>query len=433
MIEFLGLFLGLLTGPQPVAVAVTAADVAAVEIRLDGEVCGVDRRAPFEVECNFGAALLPRELVAVATNSNGQQIATARELVNLPGAQVEARFVVEPVGARLIWEERSGAVPRSVAVALDGEPLEVDRRGRVELPVRRGLLVGEVEFSDTLRAQAVAYLGGEYHDTTDSRLTAVPVLWDRRRHPAADDLAVVLTVDGQAAEVAAIDTGRAEVLIVREGSEWNLESLLDLHRHMRSRRGAIYGDIHGRDLRGVRPGDRLRVILTEEPPALRSLIDLPVSADISEGGRLSILESMTNRYIIGREYPQGAQRIADAVAMAGYVAAGSARPRAVILIRSGRLQDSSTLTPQQARAYLAALRVPLLVWRPLAARDGGTDGEWAGEVEIWTEAGLVSAVAELRKLLDRQVIAWIEGEHLPHRIGLARGVRRVRLPGEQTP
>ncbi len=47
MIHFLTLFLGLLTGPQNISIAVSSPDVASVELRLDGESCGIDYDAPW--------------------------------------------------------------------------------------------------------------------------------------------------------------------------------------------------------------------------------------------------------------------------------------------------------------------------------------------------------------------------------------------------
>jgi hypothetical protein len=103
VVSFLTLFLGLVWGEHPVAVAVRG-DVATVELRLDGSVAGQVAGVPWKGSVDFGPDLLPHELVAAAFDSNGKEIGTARQWVNLPRPFVEASFVLEmpsPDGARV--------------------------------------------------------------------------------------------------------------------------------------------------------------------------------------------------------------------------------------------------------------------------------------------------------------------------------------------
>ncbi len=432
MLEFLTLFLGLMTGPQEVRLASTSAEVVSVELFLDGTSCGVDHDEPWAIVCDLGNALLPHELRAVGRLPNGDAVAEARQLVNIPGAEVAARFVREqgtPDTVRLVWEERAGRKERAATVSLDDLALSVDQEGIVALPkldpTAPNLLRAEVVFTDTLRAQATMVLGCCFQDVAQSGLTSVPLAWGRRRSVKLEHLQQVLTAQKRPLRTVAVDHGYAEIVVVREGSEWNLESLMDLYLLMHVRRK---GDLSGRDLRGLRPGDQLRVVFAEEAPDLTAISALPVSEDISDNGSRSLLELVANSFFPDRDFPQGSQRIADAVAMAGFVAAGSGRARAVVLIRSGRVEDSSSLTPQQAANYLGALRVPLLVWRPLARHDGGGDQEWQGETEIHSLAGFLKATEKLRRTLDGMVIAWVEGSYLPHQIEIAPTARKVRFP-----
>ncbi len=379
--------------------------------------------------------MLPHELHALARNSDGESIAEARQLVNVPGSSADARFVLakgtlqNPQTVRLLWQARSGGTERTATASLDGRVLNIGPAGVVELPsLKHGspqVLHAEVVFTDTLRAQATMLLGCCFHESTSSELTGVPLSWRRRQQPVIGQLQKVLRVGGQPIRTVAIERELAEIVVVREGSEWNLESLLDLYHQMHLRRR---GDLSGADLRGLRLGDHLRVVFAEDAPDLAALTDLPVSQDVSEGGSLSILEVISNRFFPTQDFPQGSQRIADAVAMAGIVAAGSGRPRAVILIRSGRIEDSSSLTAHQAAEYLRALRVPLLVWRPLSSRDGDSDLEWPGETEIYSLPGFLAATKTLRRTLDQQLVAWVEGTYLLRQIEIAPGMRKIDFP-----
>ena len=56
------------------------------------------------------------------------------------------------------------------------------------------------------------------------------------------------------------------------------------------------------------------------------------------------------------------QRLADAVAVAGLAAVEEERRRAVVLVLGPDAEDGSLLSPAEATAFLAQLRVPLRVW-----------------------------------------------------------------------
>ena len=79
MIRILSVFLGLVTGLQPVAVRV-GGEVVAVELQIDGQSVGVLRGDPWEMVCDFGTELAPHELVAVGRDSAGREIARRENL-----------------------------------------------------------------------------------------------------------------------------------------------------------------------------------------------------------------------------------------------------------------------------------------------------------------------------------------------------------------
>jgi len=99
-------------------------------------------------------------------------------------------------------------------------------------------------------------------------------------------------------------------------------------------------------------------------------------------------------------------RLADAVAASGLVAAAGPRKRAVILVvGNGRDVDESLFTPEQARAYLSEVGVPLFVLRTGKARNDG----WPPGTRVTTMHGFASALHEIRdEVLDQQIV-WFRG------------------------
>ena len=118
--------------------------------------------------------------------------------------------------------------------------------------------------------------------------------------------------------------------------------------------------------------------------------------------------------------PPTPERIADAVCVAGSLAAAARRPRAVVLVVDPATVDGSRFTAGTARRYLARLGVPLLVWT--AAADPGSLGERWGEVaSIATWDQVAAAVGRLRARLDSQAVVWLPGRHPLAEISVAGG------------
>ena len=97
-IAFLTLFLGLVTGPQAVAVD-PGAGVAAVELVLDGRGVARLEHAPWSATVDFGPALLPHRLEARGLAADGSEVARTDQWVNLPRPQAEVDIVLEGSGA----------------------------------------------------------------------------------------------------------------------------------------------------------------------------------------------------------------------------------------------------------------------------------------------------------------------------------------------
>jgi len=140
-----------------------------------------------------------------------------------------------------------------------------------------------------------------------------------------------------------------------------------------------------------------------------------------DGGFYWLLSSLPAPPAAGRP-----QRLTDAVAAAGLLAAGRNRRRAVVLVLGDRADEASQLEPAMVKRYLAQLGVPLLVWSA-----GGADDEfqrsWGEVIDVSSLGHLERAVEDLEHLLDRQRIVWLDGRHLPQRIELAATGKELRL------
>lgn len=108
-------------------------------------------------------------------------------------------------------------------------------------------------------------------------------------------------------------------------------------------------------------------------------------------------------------------RIADAVCVAGRLAAASGRPRAVVLLILPGAEDGSLVTAAEARRYLRRLRVPLLVWNPYED-PGELERSWGPVTSIFDIDDFEDAVHRLRRLLAAQTTVWFAGHHLPQEV-----------------
>src|SRR5262249_25832451 len=109
---------------------------------------------------------------------------------------------------------------------------------------------------------------------------------------------------------------------------------------------------------------------------------------------------------IGPNYAPRFTRYADAVAAAGYALGASPKRRAVVLVLHGfERPDISSFSAAQARAYLAEVMVPLVVWRvgDVAAP------EWPDGPRVTTRDDFRAQLAALRVSVGSQRILWLEG------------------------
>jgi hypothetical protein len=418
VIAFVTLLLGLVTGTQTIELLV-GPEVAAVELRFDGETVARLESAPWVVEHDFGAELAPHRLEAVAFDGEGVELARAVQWINLPRPSAEVSLVLEtsPDGrgsrARLSWESLAAVSPDFVAITLDGQPLEVADATDFELPAhdpqQLHFLRAEVDFGSNVSGTAEVTFGGFYAEEVNSELMALPITVEGK-DPALEDLHGVFESEGEALRPVALDRGAAEVVVVRDlrvreqlGGLARTSGFVPVHFGRGTRTRFLWATATHR-------GDDGRYRLF---PASSEL-------DLSQGRLLSHLVHVT--------WPaSGAegQRLADAVAVAGLTAVRQNRRRSVVLLLGDRARDASQLDPLQVRRYLGSLGVPLYVWSPVAEQWEGAG--WGQVADISTIWKLEEAARAVRKGLERQRLIWFDGTHLPQRISLRRPIEGVEL------
>ncbi len=445
MIAFASLFLGLVVGVQPVQLLVSD-EVASAELLLDGRRVAVMAGAPWSADCDFGAALLPHELVAVARDAEGRELASVRQWINLPKRSAEAAVALEGgeagrgVVARLVWDSVVGAEPLEVRARLDGKRLKVDDPRAIALPAhdpeRLHFLQVELDFAGNVSTVAETVFGGSYADEVSTRLTALPLALARgAKLPPLEKLRGRVSKDGAPLEVVAAEEGPAEIVIVRdESARQDLTGLGRTDRRAlrdRARVGRVTrGDEDRGSLRyrmGLQSDLRLRFVWPHSRLERRAGYDLaifPPSEDFTwkDGGFYWLLA-----YVRAPAGDREPQQLADAVAAAGLLAAGRNRRRAVVLVLGAEAESAAQLEPAAVRSFLAALRVPLVVWSTVEGSERAP-GPWGRATEVSNLARLEGAVRDLYRGLERQRIVWLAGFHLPQQLDFREGdgVRLVR-------
>lgn len=431
MISFVTLFLGLVLGTQVVEVAVKP-EVATVELLLDDKSLGTLSGPPWRLEANLGETLLPRRLTARAFDQHGARLGETEQWLNLPRPEAEVSLVLEggqpgaPARARVAWESLVAREPQAVHVTIDGKPIAVADPRAFTLPPldpeRLHYLRLELDFSDTVSTVLERVFGGTYTDEVTADLTSLPLLLPKKAPlPTAEQMTGWLTSRGQSLEIVAVERGTAEIVVVRDA---NAPGALErIQRDMSQMMRIVETDRlgNGRFLRDALPlaaDQRLRFLApyaekvtgTRHPYAL-----FPSSAEFMtrDGGLYWLLAKAR-----ARRPRDSRQQLADALAVAGMSASAQSRRRAALLVLGRAPEDESQLSPAAVRGYLAALRVPLRVWAADRLAIEPTSA-WAPAVDVSSGGKLSLAADELLELLDRQIIVWVRGTHLPQWIELA--------------
>jgi len=425
MVAFETLLLGLVMHAQQVRLMV-APPVTAVVLRLDGATLTGLRHPPWEVVVDLGDRPTPHFLEAIGLDAEGREISRAVQWVNLPRADAEARLLLErdpksglATGAQISWEEVEGNDPIEVRAALDGAPLPLPPGAtRLALPpvdpAQIHVLSVEVEFPERRLARTDVAFGGDLAGEVQTELTAVPLTRDDpRRVPTVASLAGRFSVAGRPARVVAVEETVAEVLVVAgEAVLQHLPAQRALSRQT-ARPPNMMAPARTRD-------DRLTVlftvprIFTDRRGGTRRLFTATYPVRFSS----SVLPHVLGRMIFPAAGP-GEEAVASAVAVGGLHAAAGNRRRAVVLLVGERPPDDPVVDAADVRSFLADLRVPLRVWSLNREAEPQVRLQW-GEVEDVSGVQRLGRAAErLADDLDRQVIVWLDGAHLPQQVAFA--------------
>ena len=170
MITFAFLFLGLVLGVHEVELLVEG-EVAEIRLELDGEVVAEISVEPWRTEIDFGPALSPHKLEAVALDVDGEEIDRVRQLINLPRQRAEAALLLEgpdpenPTSARLVWKHVEFQTAEKTTFLFDGEELPLSGPDQVLLPEFDAESLHSIEasirFPDGVHYQAELNFGGQ--------------------------------------------------------------------------------------------------------------------------------------------------------------------------------------------------------------------------------------------------------------------------------
>ena len=455
MITFVSLFLGLVVGPQPVEVAVaSAAQVAAIELRLDGEHVATLETPPFRTQVDFGA-LAPHLLEAVALDSAGDVVERVLQRINVPRDPAEVEILVSrgedgsPRDVRLLWQSTTITGPRSIQLTLDGTPIPVDDEGRGALPAfdptLPNLLEAEVRFAGDVTARAYRVLSdNRLGDQVTTQLTAVPVLMRGRRLPQLPALQGWIQHRGNNVPVVATEKGEGLLVVVRDP-----RTAGDFARLLRgSQTGATQvrpsgsgyagggsstavrdrGDRYFEELFALPDDVRLRML---DPSSRRvdrqevRMEQFPLSpaVDHLDGG---LFGALRRRVITGGLAPT--VRLNDAIAVAGFAAAAADRRRLVLVIQGPGEEDGDLFSTEEVRAYLRAMRVPVLIWRVGGDQSDASERD-LGVYDLHDRGDLRVALRVLRSTLERQRVLWIEGDYMPQNLALELPARVAQPAG----
>ncbi len=430
MIELVSLFLGLLTGPQPVEVAAGDA-VAAVELWLDGRQVARLEGPPRSTAIDLGPELSPHRLEARAFDAGGRPLERAQRLINISSSNYAVAIALDPSrGAerrtgRIVWQAVLDRRPTAVDARFDGQPLAIDAAGRFTLSAHdsrtRHAIEATLGFEDGRSVHADLIFGGGFGDRVTSSLTAVPI---RSRAPgaaagkvwSAEEVEGWLERDGEPLAVFAAGAEPGRLLLLRD--EGVVRELGWLERRL-----VGYGPER------AERAEHLTYLVTAISP--RPLAAHEGTFKLVELGRVDRRRGLrpillSSEPLVargkGREKlrKRDRQKLWGSLAVAGLNAAASNRPRAVLLLLGVAPEDESRLSVSQAVRYLSRVRVPLYVWSPLPetleSLDLGDHARVASGL-----AGLDQTIRRIAVELASQTIVWVEGEYLPAEVSLAAG------------
>lgn len=413
---------GLVTGTVPVRADLGPASSA--ELLLDGTlVCTLTRHVP-SCPVPLGEALTVHRLDLVRRDASGAEAERVTRWLNRPGSSAavlrsglscdEASAEASPSCLlRIWWLHPDRLEPVSWTVTLDGAPVSTrpERGYRLLLPGdrKRHVVAAEARFADGAEASTVRIVGEERFESTGDVLQAVPVeVPSETSEPAPEAIAGLLGVP-----VRLVERGEAETVVVLDPLASKRLFDQDLEAE-----GKTFPGVSKHKLTSVLLQlGRMNVV----HPLSSAARFLTVPARDDRDARLDLL-------LYGPpEAPSGRFLLADALAAAGSLAAGSHRRRAVVVVLGGEQVDRSRFSPEAVRAYLSELMVPLVVLRAGEAKAG----PWGEEAPVRSRDDLRRALAGVVALLERQRVAWVAEEAAPGSLSIDDPEGRLHLAGRR--
>jgi len=404
-VVILSLFLGLVTGMQTIALRVGPA-VKSVRIELGGREVARLTGEPWTAKIDFGTALLPRELVAIAYDGAGKELARTSQLTNLSPPPAELDIIIHtegqrPAEAELVGRHRIHRHAEAATLQLDGKELKLSRSFRAKLPPlepkHTHVLSAEMRFEDGLVARRDLVLEGEFSRDTGNELSAVLISVTGSEPTSLDGC---FSANGTALRTSAIEKTDALVIMVKDPDSRDLLArlLLDANR----REFILGADTTERMLWPVArpfnaPGEPVAIAFPQSNDRGGSRIPATVSWLLTLG-------------LFPRPNATEPRQYADAVAVAGMNARERGQRRAVILLL-GKKADQSLYAAKVVRRYLEEVGVPLLVWSPDGPRPDLADS-WGPVEDVSTASALIAESAHLEKLLAQQRIVWLAADPL---------------------
>jgi len=427
-IVFLTVYLGLVSGRQPVELRVETA-VAMLRMTLDGKPVAALTSPPWRATVDFGSGLTPHELVAVGFDKDGSEVARATQAINVPRPMAEADVTVEGTTASIQWRHRMNEKPRRASLRLDDKNLPLlDYRAtlpKVDMNIPH-VVTAVVEFSNG-SARVERVIGGTLPDSTGTELTPTAV---RQTGSIPASLDGCFTTAAGALQARAVEKPGALLIVVRDPNP--RAALLAMARDASDRKELLKRSSD--DLATVDAGTVVRLLW----PVAASYTgtDLPTSQLFSYSGDFDAQSGGMLGHLVfeghgGRDATNGL-RFADAAAVEGVQAADGGRRRAVVVVLDGAT-DHSLYTPSVVRRYLASIGVPLFVWSVLGPQPD-LEGEWGPIVDASTPFRVRKATEAVRAELETQRIAWLSADPIHALRATAKagcGVKMMAVPGER--
>jgi hypothetical protein len=394
---FLTFFLGLVSGSQTVAFNGTP-DIHTVAILLDEQKVSTLQR-PFTGTIDLGSRLAPRMLVAVGYDEKGNEVARASQVLNVPHPPAEATIVLSDGNRRaeIRWMQKAHEQPTEVRFTVDDHPVPLDAALGAALPpldpAKPHVVAAELHFpSGAVARRETTVAGGAYSGSVDSELT--PVMVKGVSEP--EKLRACFN-----AHVSDLEKSRALVVVVKDPDALPIVRSFVVQIGPASRQSETMNRLL--PLEAHTSESILWPVMqarTREGNPTMDLYDSNAGIDAHYFGLVWTLTRFNHSV-----QASAPRRYANAVAVAGMMAADQGTRRAVVLLLQPGHKDESTYDAATVREYLRSIGVPLHVWSFEATKE--QRDAWGEVSDVSTTTRLTAAVKSLRADLSSQSIAWV--------------------------